>query len=170
MYAADNNNRLPQITSGAWPWDVDTKTIDVLLRQGFTRQILYCPSWSQFDTDSVWNFTASYRVIGYVLAFQGAARLNTTNVNERLTPSTVRVGTNTFLPSPSERELAADANLSNGLNDFFVTINFREKGHPPHMNGRRPAGGNIVFLDGHVDWRRFEKMSVRTSGEPTFWY
>ena len=21
-----------------------------------------------------------------------------------------------------------------------------------------------------VDWRRFEKMSVRTTGEPTFWY
>ncbi len=170
MYAHDNNDRLPQITVGAWPWDVDTKTADLLLQQGFTRQILYCPSWAQFDVDSVWNFTASYRVIGYVLAFKGAARLNATNINERLTPPTISIGTNTFRPSPSERELAADANLSNGLNDFFVTINFREKGHPPHMNGRRPAGGNIVFLDGHVGWRRFEKMSVRTTGEPTFWY
>jgi prepilin-type processing-associated H-X9-DG protein len=42
------------------------------------------------------------------------------------------------------------------------------------MNGQRPAGGNIVFLDGHVGWRRFEKMTIRTTDNdadhPAFWY
>ena len=52
-----------------------------------------------------------------------------------------------------------------------VPIDFRRVvGHPPHMNGKLPAGGNILFVDGHVGWRKFEKMSVRTTGEPTFWY
>ena len=45
MYAGDNGDRLPQLVHGAWPWDVDVAAIDSLIRQGFTRQILYCPSW-----------------------------------------------------------------------------------------------------------------------------
>ena len=169
MYGNDNKDRLPRITVGYWPWDVDIATIDLMLQQGFARNILYCPSWAQFNVDTVWNFYTTYRVIGYVLAFQGAARLEMTNVNERLTPTSFKIGTNVFQPTPSDRELAADANLSIGKT-FSVTVNFYEKGRPPHMNGVRPAGCNIVFLDGHVDWRRFETMSVRTYGDPSFWY
>jgi prepilin-type N-terminal cleavage/methylation domain-containing protein/prepilin-type processing-associated H-X9-DG protein len=53
---------------------------------------------------------------------------------------------------------------------FSVPVDFRERGCPPHMEGKRPAGGNVAFLDGHVDWRKFSKMSIRTWGEPSFWY
>ncbi len=170
MYADENHDSLPVMTAGSWPWDVNRTVTDALIEQGFTRQILYCPSWSQFDVDSVWNFTTDFRVIGYVLAFKGVARLHFTNVNERMTPRAIGMGTNDFLPSLVERELAADAILSNGTNNFSVQIDFREKGRPPHMEGSRPAGGNIVFLDGHVAWRSFKKMSIRTTGEPSFWY
>jgi len=170
MYGNDNKDRLPQITTAYWLWDVDNKTIDLLLQQGFTRKILYCPSWAQFDVDSVWSLTSTYRVIGYVLAFKGGAQLDATNVNERLTPPTFKIGTNLFAPTPSDRELAADANLSIGKNNFAVPINFYEKGHPPHMEGARPAGGNINFLDGHVAWRPWKNMSIRTAGDPSFWY
>lgn len=170
MYANDNRDLLPVVTTGAWPWDVNRSVIDALMQSGFTRQILYCPSWSQFDVDSVWNYTTDFRVIGYVLALKGVARLQYTNVNERMTPTAIRYGTNEYLPSPTERELAADAILSLGTNNFSVPVDFREQGRPPHMEGKRPAGGNIAFLDGHTGWRPFNKMSIRTSGEPTFWY
>jgi len=170
MYAGDNQDLLPVVTLGAWPWDINRTVTDKLITQGFSRQILYCPSWSQFDVDSVWNFTPDFRVIGYVLAFKGVARLSPTNMNERMTPTPVRSGTNEYLPSPSERELAADAILSIGTNTFSVPIDFREKGRPPHMEGKRPAGGNLVFLDGHAGWRKFPKMSIRTVGDPSFWY
>ncbi len=169
MYGDDNRDLLPVVTTGAWPWDVDRRVTDALTAQGFSRQILYCPSWSQFDVDSVWNYTASFRVIGYVLALKGVARLSVTNVNERMTPPAIRIGTNEFIPSPSERELAADAILSLG-NTISVPIDIRERGRPPHMEGKRPAGGNINYLDGHVAWRRFSKMSIRTTGDPSFWY
>ena len=33
-----------------------------------------------------------------------------------------------------------------------------------------PAGGNIVFADGHVDWRSFNEMEVRLSQNPTHWW
>jgi prepilin-type N-terminal cleavage/methylation domain-containing protein/prepilin-type processing-associated H-X9-DG protein len=33
-----------------------------------------------------------------------------------------------------------------------------------------PVGGNIVFADGHVDWRSFNDMEVRLSQSPTHWW
>jgi prepilin-type processing-associated H-X9-DG protein len=36
-----------------------------------------------------------------------------------------------------------------------------------------PAGGNVGMLDGHVEWRVFPQMHVRTpqgSGTPVFWW
>jgi prepilin-type processing-associated H-X9-DG protein len=41
-----------------------------------------------------------------------------------------------------------------------------------HMNGKRPAGGNILFLDCHVSWRNFPQMQIRTAPTlPTrFWF
>ena len=45
------------------------------------------------------------------------------------------------------------------------------KGHQaPHLNGRFPSGGNLLMADGHGEWRRFDKMRVRTDGDPTFWW
>jgi prepilin-type N-terminal cleavage/methylation domain-containing protein/prepilin-type processing-associated H-X9-DG protein len=170
LYGDENQDRLPQMSVGNWPWDMDRKTCDLLLRQGFDRHVLYCPSWRQFDADSIWNFTPDFRVIGCVVALKGTARLDATNVNERMVPTPIRVGSGEFLPVASERELAADAILSLGTNNFSVPIDFAEKGRPPHMEGKRPAGGNLVFLDGHVGWRKFAAMSVRTSGDPSFWW
>jgi prepilin-type N-terminal cleavage/methylation domain-containing protein/prepilin-type processing-associated H-X9-DG protein len=170
MYGNDNKDRLPQIRDGYWLWDVDYTTIDLLLQQAFSRNILYCPSWAQFNIDSVWNFNGTYRVIGCVLAFRGAPRLDPSYENPRMTPpSPFMLGTNLLVSTPSTRELAADASLSLGKT-FSVPIQFYEKGHPPHMQGTRPAGCNVNFLDGHVEWRRWEKMAVRTYGDPSFWY
>jgi len=42
--------------------------------------------------------------------------------------------------------------------------------------GTRPAGGNVLFVDGHVQWRRFEEMERRWSYQgqdipnPSFWW
>lgn len=40
----------------------------------------------------------------------------------------------------------------------------------PHLKGNVPAGGNLGFKDGHVEWRDFELMTPRTSGAPYFWW
>jgi hypothetical protein len=49
----------------------------------------------------------------------------------------------------------------------------------PHMKGNTPAGGNLAMLDAHVEWRKFDKMTVRASGQiwpslnnscPTYWW
>ena len=33
-----------------------------------------------------------------------------------------------------------------------------------------PVGGNIVFADGHADWRSFNEMEVRLNQNPTHWW
>jgi len=42
-----------------------------------------------------------------------------------------------------------------------------------HLSGRLPAGGNVGMLDGHVEWRPFMQMHVRTDSSslyPVFWW
>jgi prepilin-type processing-associated H-X9-DG protein len=42
-----------------------------------------------------------------------------------------------------------------------------------HLDRFLPDGGNLAMLDGHVEWRVFSQMHVRTppaSGTPVFWW
>ena len=42
-----------------------------------------------------------------------------------------------------------------------------------HLSGSTPAqpsGGNIAMLDGHVEWRSFNLMHVRTTAYAYFWW
>jgi prepilin-type processing-associated H-X9-DG protein len=44
---------------------------------------------------------------------------------------------------------------------------------PAHMEKTVPAGGNILFLDLHVSWRKFQQMKKMyndPSGRAQFWY
>jgi prepilin-type processing-associated H-X9-DG protein len=40
----------------------------------------------------------------------------------------------------------------------------------PQAEGFVPAGGNVVMLDGHVQWRNFSEMKLRTSSAQTLYY
>ncbi|MCL5097792.1 MAG: type II secretion system GspH family protein [Candidatus Omnitrophica bacterium] len=177
MYADDNEDRLPvEAPKGSWPWDMDCTVIDALLREGFQRHILFCPSQAEFDDDTVWDFaTPNFRVIGYTPTFKYTPRLVSTNWNERMTPTSIRVGGKSILPSPTDRELFADATLSRENNFKEIVggwvVNGQLKANrTSHLNGSQPAGGNVVYLDGHASWKKFDRMSLRTMGDPSFWY
>jgi prepilin-type processing-associated H-X9-DG protein len=96
-------------------------------------------------------------------------------------------------PQPvSERVLTADATLSrNSENDEarkytggyhwtdIDTGSYAKHHLSAHLTGTTPVGGNLGMLDGHVEWRKFEKMRVRASGIlwpsqnnscPTYWW
>ena len=71
-----------------------------------------------------------------------------------------------------------DAILSNGSNEkdrsrnnysrIFggSTISHRSS----HLLGATPKGGNLFFLDGHIEWRPFHRMRIRTDENPSFWW
>jgi prepilin-type processing-associated H-X9-DG protein len=132
------------------------------------------------------------------MTLKGTAALIVTNANERIIPQsmTYKTGpmTYTFPARPmTEVVLAADATLSQTAqhdptmrytgNYEYTTITGGSYPKPhitAHLNGKVPAGGNIVMLDGHAEWRKFDAMTVRGYGgvnasdpnpsSPTFWW
>lgn len=188
MYANDYKDRFPPL-GGAWPWDIPAATANLLTENGAKRHILYCPAFSKQDNDTLWRFTtdslgetaspnSGYRVAGYAFAFEAAARVRTTNITESLNPKPWRVGGQDLNPGPTERAIIADAVISIGQNEKdrtrnqYTGINGGWSGHQTsHLTaGKLPAGGNLLYLDTHVAWKKFDKMVVRTDGDPSFWW
>ena len=154
------------------------------MRYGARREIFYCPGVPEQNSDELWTFTAGaegtngFRVIGYALAFKAAGRVRLTNTTESLNPPPYRIGNVQVQPPPSERVISADATLSVGSNEtdrsrnnYVRVFGGSAKAHrSPHLTGKMPSGGNLVFLDGHTEWKVFQKMRVRTDADPTFWW
>jgi prepilin-type N-terminal cleavage/methylation domain-containing protein len=190
MYADDNRERFPDCTGAYWPWDLPAQAANAFVKNGGNRKILYCPAFSKQDNDELWAFTTrntnevasdtdtGYRVIGYAVAFKGSGRVTLTNVTESMNPAAYKMPDGTYYePGPAARVVAADGTLSNGSNEQDRTRNTYRgidggwRGHQAaHLEGKLPAGGNLLMLDGHTEWRKFDKMYIRTSGTPPFWW
>jgi prepilin-type processing-associated H-X9-DG protein len=191
MYAEDNADKFPDCTGAVWPWDLPAKAANAFVTYGGRRDILYCPAfWKQNDNE-LWSFSTGqtnevatdnatgYRVIGYAVAFKGAGRVRETNVTESLNPKpwTLKDGTS-YDPGPSARVTSADGTISNGSNEQDRTKNsyigihggWSKLHQTAHLNGKLPAGGNLLMLDGHAEWRNFPQLIVRTTGDPSFWW
>lgn len=191
MYADDHKGRFPDCTGAYWPWDVPARAANAIVNYGGRRSILYCPAAAFQDNPELWAFTtgdtneitsdnaSGYRVIGYSVAFKGAGRVLSTNITESINPAPWKIGNVYVNPPPSERVIIADAVLSNGSNmqdrsqNKYKDIQGGWQGgrhRTSHMIGAMPEGGNILYLDGHVAWKEFRQMIVRTSGDPSFWW
>ena len=190
MYADDSKEMFPDCSGAAWPWDIPAQAANALVRNGGQRHILYDPAFGKQDNDTLWSFTTGttneiakdtatgYRVIGYALAFKNAGRVLATNITESLNPKPWKIAGEEVNPGASERVIVADGNLSVGNNmvdrtkNRYVGVDGGWKGHQsPHLNGRLPAGGNTLMLDGHVEWRKLNRLLVRTDGsDPSFWW
>lgn len=187
MYATDNNDKLPDAGTGSWAWDLTTVAADKMVSSGVSKRTMYCPGtaprFTDVDNDRLWNWGGSYRALGYAMTLPNTPTVFVTNQNKTLQPAAIQLGALTYAAqSPSERVLAADATISapNQANPAMRhTYNYTEvdggyeKNHQTaHLKGTKPAGGNLNMLDGHVEWRTFEKMTVRATGgpSPTFWW
>lgn len=142
------------------------------------------------QTNEMGNENAGgFRVLGYAFAFPGpniaASMVRMTNITESYNPRPWYIdGVGMYEPGPAKRVIAADATLSVG--DTGGDRPFGQNRHQnrytkvqggssilhdtPHMKGSVPAGGNLLFLDGHAEWRRFEEMVVRTQIGMPFWW
>ena len=190
MYSDENSDRFPNCTGAVWPWDLPASAANAFVKNGGTRNILYCPSFWKQNDDELWRFTtgqlgeiatdnaSGYRVIGYAVAFQGAGRVRVTNITESFNPRSWRINGEDVNPGASERVIAADGTLSQldnerdrSRNNYTQIFGGWSKSHSsPHLSGKIPAGGNLLFLDGHGEWHKFDKMFVRTDGAPSFWW
>jgi len=86
--------------------------------------------------------------------------------------------------APAMVDLISDVTASNGPDRFQSDFTKASGGcwtrwqvydRTNHLRkGSRPAGGNILFLDGHVQWRKFDEMQHRwfynVFGNPCMWW
>jgi len=208
IYGNDNEDNLPNtfnppttISPSRWLWDVPTHTADLLTDSGTQRHVMYDPDYPDQDNDTLWNLQGSpgLHVTGYLVTFPDignyksvACILGITNMNFSFNQRSIR--TDTFggtdgAPAPSERVLIADAIVSakssytDLAGDNFYAV-LGDPGPPqqihrsPHMNGIIPAGGNLTFLDNHVEWKKFDPNAPGTTairsniggGKQFFWW
>jgi len=179
-YALENKDYVPMHQNGGpWLWDVDIHTANAMMSgtaDGTTppvaqRKILYCPGIQtnvKEDNNSLWPPARTLPIIGY--SWLGQLAGDTTGVTKAtgtLTPTGGRHFV-TKIINPSSRynlsstELVADAVPSNGdsVAANFMTVPTTSMGlagyiHGGHMNKNVPAGDNVLFLDGHAQWRNF---------------
>ena len=111
---------------------------------------------------------------------KGAGRVKLTNITESFNPLPWKLADGTsYEPGPSARVIVACGTLSQGenqtdrtKNNYTKVMGGWDKPHSSaHLNRQIPAGGNLGMLDGHVEWRSFDKMVIRTDGsDPAFWW
>lgn len=170
LYAQDNKGKLlvnyppgnPNQFHGNWPWDVYRPLAETMVDYGAAKSVLYCPCYTEFnDNDRAWNYDPTFVVTGYVWYLQGAP--GNPGIPQWYRLRTLEYGSPTEFrgtPRPtSDSELMSDAVLS--LNGQYEGIT-GDNNRTAHMDRRtrKPEGGNILFLDGHVAWRPYSKMHV----------
>jgi prepilin-type N-terminal cleavage/methylation domain-containing protein/prepilin-type processing-associated H-X9-DG protein len=183
MYGDENNTKLPlPSTGGGWLQDVAVNTVHFMLRTGLTRQMFYCPSNTNHQkyNDYFWLFNNQswngkrftnengFIVSGYCYLLQLAPPAQRPDIIRYQKDTEKKVWLkSTTQQHPASKEVVVDsimgapkANTKYGY-DFRQVQGgiFTEHGvydQTSHLkNDFEPAGGNIGFMDGHVEWRKF---------------
>jgi prepilin-type N-terminal cleavage/methylation domain-containing protein/prepilin-type processing-associated H-X9-DG protein len=185
MYAGANNGKLPQHKGNSrWLFDIPLDTRDALVSFGVVRETLYCPTnYDMQNVEELWNYPNKTSPIhcatGYQFLFRrptgnmpglyyGRKYLEKQNEKQVLNFSGVLV-----TKLPTDLELATDMVQSRAGNPENFTG--AKGGHhtvhiTPHMHGKKPSGGNILFLDGHAEWRPFQDMKIQTQHDGNNYY
>ena len=184
IYGNDNRDNIPDLKKapfsvppffdppGAWCWDVSTIFIDAMIDSGAKRDIFYCPGNKEFNRDDCWYFPGTtpatqgkFRITGYVWLLHGTRQIPDTIY----TPTKL---TGDGKHPPASTELICDVVISSGGN--YAHVQVPGQGLPAnasqrtsHLEKSRPAGGNIAFLDSHVEWRPYRFMT-NSFGNPKF--
>jgi len=170
MYANDNGDKLPDCQNlGVWVWDVSAYVMTNFLATAGRQDMFYCPNEYYLynsATPNAWQaFTGSstppqpYVVTGYIWMFPNSQADAALPYFDAVTKTTT--------PRPGcgigDTEIINDATIFlNGLGGRRY-VNLAAAGgtrvQSAHLNKAIPAGGNIMYLDGHVEWRKFEQMT-----------
>jgi prepilin-type N-terminal cleavage/methylation domain-containing protein len=187
IYADDNQDKLPEKAAadpgnGSAIWDLTYNMADTLVKAGSSEQIDYCPGGftTVKDATNWWTYSSGCRVTSYewILSRDGTQTYGTSIV----TPPTGLNGAgpkgfivkmnNVFNAyyTPGTTEIVNDVVVSQGsglLTDQFTgvyTVNPADlpKGYNSSHMGTfgKPVGGNNLFMDQHVTWRKFQDMKA----------
>jgi prepilin-type N-terminal cleavage/methylation domain-containing protein/prepilin-type processing-associated H-X9-DG protein len=182
MYANENKGKLPQhLGNSYWLFDIPLGTRDDMVKYGCPRPAFYCPSNEiQQNDDRLWNYptgdpgSSFHSATGYQWLFKRPNApmppfLDNRPYVERITQKIdVLIGSRVITLAGSDIELGTDMVNSTGAprsssENFTGARGGHNESHwTSHLrNNKKAAGGNILFLDGHVSWRDFAAMKVR---------
>jgi prepilin-type N-terminal cleavage/methylation domain-containing protein len=150
------------------------------------------PQLDYLDTNvgqSLWYFSATFHVINYAMTLPNTDSEDKTNWNYSFAATTYAdsTGQNYAMPPNGFRPLMACATLSDvgqydpaQMNTYnwtsvfggFPIVGAKIPHESPHLGGAAtlPIGGNILMLDTHVEWRKFQDMNCHVTANPGFWW
>jgi prepilin-type N-terminal cleavage/methylation domain-containing protein/prepilin-type processing-associated H-X9-DG protein len=185
MYAGANNGKMPQHKGNSrWLFDIPLDTRDSLVSFGVVRSTLYCPTnFDMQNVDELWDFPNKTAPIHCATGYQFLFKRPSTNmaslyygrkyIEKSFEKQTLNINGKVVTKLPTDLELATDMvqSRTGPPENFFGA----KGGHPvvhhtPHMHGQKPAGGNILFLDGHAEWRDFSEMRIQTQHDGNNFY
>lgn len=189
MYAGDNQDYLPNCLNannqplGVWVWDMSAYAITNLQNYAARQDMFYCPNEYYLynsATPNAWQaFTGSqtapepYIVTGYIWLLPNSRAVDalSNSVPSESWGAVLKTTTPRDGYNVATTEIITDATIFlNGLGGKTY-VNIAAAGgttvRTAHLNTQSsPAGGNIGFLDGHIEWRNFSMMTntVNPSG------
>jgi prepilin-type processing-associated H-X9-DG protein len=183
MYANDNSEYLPWFPpDGRWLWDLARPTADAIVTAGAQPRVFYCPGFTASVNErdlfgsgnqvSWWEFNANRRIVGFAFLIEryGFARGTAggdADMASGLTKGGAFIRKTTDSTNASNAELVADATVSDPTGDFkgVPSSNVAMGGYQrsAHMDKGVASGGNLLFVDGHVGWRRFLGTTSRSA-------
>jgi prepilin-type N-terminal cleavage/methylation domain-containing protein len=179
MYANDNRDKLPDLQNyGVWFWDMWRPAATNLLENVKRTDIFYCPNEYYLYKDNgppdAWSAFTDYVVTGYIWLFPNAPSLNQapalsgTNMVTKITEGRrgLSVATTEMIVDPTISVLAASGDRR--YTDIAAAGGTRVR--TAHLEKARPAGGNVCFLDNHIEWRKYTAMTnkITPRGLPQF--
>lgn len=188
IYANDNRDRLPYVagSGGGWLWDINRQMRDLLTDNGAKRDILYCPGFHAYykvagsQVNLWWNYGSGNGCVLSYFCMIKRDGVDASNLRPQPSPGKMFLD-RLSVTNPVAVEVFTDVVISEGTGSA-TTENFTRitstSGIVPyhttsHFNkGTRPAGGNILFADGHASWRKFRDMQLRYApgSRPGFWF
>jgi prepilin-type N-terminal cleavage/methylation domain-containing protein/prepilin-type processing-associated H-X9-DG protein len=180
IYANDNRDRLPftGVQGGEWLWDVDRPMRELLVQAGAKRDILYCAAFHAYYKSQLGNIERwwDYQDSGCVLSYFCMIQRNGPDPANMLPGKYFQ--SRLIVTNATETELFSDVVISEIPDTANFTRITSTSGIVPFhttshlVKGNQPAGGNVLFSDGHTGWRAFRLMKLRyTAGSrPGFWF
>ena len=171
-------------------WELSWKTRDAMVKGLAGRESFYCPSSSlQEDTNKYWAFgrtspgevtDSEVCVTSYFWTFRRAkgeaGRIRLRYPPPKDTDAFKKLRTGFDQPRAGELELAADLTISTGsrnARDFTGITGRTQKWQQygslgtNHISRRTgtAAGGNVLFMDGRVEWRNWAETQSAEGGD-----
>jgi prepilin-type N-terminal cleavage/methylation domain-containing protein len=185
MYGDDFKDKLPYAANGSgdWMWDLSTEHGDLLAKSVGRKDLLYCPGnggkYKLEQIDSWWNYAGNTRRVTHYGWLMKRANVPDTAI---LTPQDGKRFVTTFnTTNVANTEVVVDVVITSGLTSGdFVRVPSTATGIPgfqgyhqsSHISRNKALGGCILFLDSHVEWRKFQFMKARyqQASSPYYWF